>query len=460
MTGLANSPRVLVVDDDASHRRMLGLVLSNKGCEISYAEDGAIALEILNGGSDFDFILLDMRMPGLDGLSTLKEIHRRRHTAQVVIMTAYAEVRAAVETVKLGALDYLTKPIDVPELLNLMNQSSRSQDRKEQVSSESATAASANGRFGMIGQSDGMKSVYDLIERVAPAEATVLITGESGTGKELVAAAIHRNSARGDKTLMSVNCAALPEHLIESELFGHVRGAFTGAETNRPGRFESADGGTIFLDEIGDMPPSAQAKMLRVLQEGTFEPVGSNESRQVNVRVVAATNKDLTVEVKEGRFRQDLFYRLNIVSIHLPPLRERREDISVLAEHFVSRYGKRNRKKISKLSESFLACLRTHEWPGNVRELENAIERCVILARSEELTTELLPPNICGKEITQAIAPNGHAPDEGMKTISEVERELILRTLDAFNGNQSQTARQLGISRQTLINKLKQYRAD
>ncbi|MCX7013693.1 MAG: sigma-54 dependent transcriptional regulator, partial [Candidatus Sumerlaeota bacterium] len=271
--------------------------------------------------------------------------------------------------------------------------------------------------------------------------------------------AIHRGSPRSDHPLLSVNCAALPEHLLESELFGHVRGAFTGAERDRIGRFEAADKGTIFLDEIGDMAPAAQAKMLRVLQEGTFEPVGSNTAKRVDVRVIAATNHDLAAEVEEGRFRRDLYYRLNIVAIALPPLRERREDVPSLANHFIAQYAERNRKRVAPAAGPFLDCLMRYDWPGNVRELENSIERCVILALSDDLTPDLLPPNIRAAAPESLPAPAGAAAVP-LTTLYEAERELILRTLDACHGNQSQAARQLGISRQTLINKLKQYRGE
>jgi two-component system response regulator HydG len=458
--------RILIVDDDASHRRMLGLVLSNHGFDTVEVPGGAEALGRFAAGERYDFVLLDMRMPRIDGMATLREIQRRRHDTRVILLTAYAEVRAAVEAIKLGAVDYLSKPLDVNELLALMDKvrppaTSGLPSTASREKTEETEETAPPGRFGMIGRSSPMKELYGMIEQVAPSEATVLITGPSGTGKELAAAAIHNNGPRGAGPMLSVNCAALPEPLLESELFGHVRGAFTGAERDRSGRFELANGGTLFLDEIGDMPATAQAKILRVLQEGVFEPVGSSQSRRVDVRIIVATNKDLTREVEEGRFREDLFYRLNIVAIHVPPLRERKEDIPELANHFIAVYAERNRKEIGSAQGEFLQRLSRHDWPGNVRELENTIERCVILALSDELTVDLLPPNIRGLSTEEQAppAPRDETIETPLMTLQDAERELILRTLEACQGNQSWTARRLGISRQTLINRLKQYRA-
>lgn len=447
--------RILIVDDEPNHRRMLNLVLSNKGYA---AEEAPTAVEALGrlSNTTYDFILLDLRMPGMDGMQFLREFRRLGYNAIVVIMTAYAEVQTAVEAMKLGAADYLTKPLDVEEMLGVLDRAETPRALAPEIP-PSIVVPADQGRYGMIGQSQAMRQVYSLIERVAPTEATVLITGESGTGKELVARAIHEHSARNERPLLSLNCAALPETLLESELFGHTKGAFTGADRSRAGRFEAANGGTLFLDEIGDLHPAAQAKMLRVLQEGTFEPIGSNETKQVDVRLIAATHCDLQQAVSEQSFRQDLFYRLNIVSIPIAPLRERPGDIESLANHFVQFFALRNRKKIRSVSSEFLHALVQHDWPGNVRELENVIERCVILALTEELTPDLLPFKVQPSlgQLSSGFTQSGRH----LSTLQGAERDIILRTMEACHNNQSEAARQLGISRQTLINKLKQYRS-
>ncbi|MBM4332940.1 MAG: sigma-54-dependent Fis family transcriptional regulator [Deltaproteobacteria bacterium] len=450
---MSEKPRILVVDDEESHRIMLRAVLKDEGYEVVEAADGPEAVRAVEQ-EPFDLILLDVRMTTMDGIEALTEIRKISPLIPVLIMTAYASVKTAVEALKAGAFDYLTKPLDIEELKILIEKALELYHLRE----ENLTLKERLGvRFDfskIIGKSRKMQELFDTLSLVAPTDATVLLLGESGTGKELVANSIHHNSQRGNQPFIKISCAALPETLLESELFGHEKGSFTGAIARREGRFQLAHRGTIFLDEIGEMSPTTQTKLLRVLQEKEFEPLGSPRTVKVDVRVVAATNKDLTREVKEGRFREDLFYRLNVVPISLPPLRERKEDIPALAAHFFRLYRDKNQKGLKDISGKAMDLLMRYDWPGNIRELENCIERAVIMARGEVIAPADLPSHIqalfVGRETQEFNLPSGIS-------LEQVEKALILKTLDDAGGNRSRAAEILGINRRTLQNKLKEY---
>ena len=448
--------KILIVDDDEVHRMMLKANLSREGFELSEADNGLSAVEAVRDGF-FDLVLMDIRMPKQSGIDALKEIKEISPAIPVLLITAYAELESAIEAVKLGAKDYIQKPIDVEKLkvtiMNLLELNSLRQENellKERLGREFSTSK-------IIGSSPKMQELYHMVAMIAPTDSTVLIQGESGTGKELIADLVHENSTRANGPLVKVNCTALPDTLLESELFGYERGAFTGANQRKQGRFELASGGSLFLDEIGDMNPSVQAKLLRVLQEHTFERLGGNKTISVDVRIIVATNKDLESEVKDGNFREDLFYRLNVVPITVPPLRERKEDIPLLAEHFLTYYAAKNHRPVKDIFPRALDLLMRYDWPGNVRELENTIERAVIIAGGEQLTEADLPINI------QALVDDLQTPDTGVmagRTLKEVERDLIIKTLEQTGGNRTRAAKILGITRKTLQNKLKEYQID
>ena len=445
--------RILVVDDEESHRIMLRAVLKEEGYEVSEASDGTEAVKAVGEGP-FDLILLDIRMKTMDGIEALGEIRKISPLVPVLIMTAYASVKTAVEALKAGAFEYLTKPLDIDELKILIEKALEVYHlRAENI----VLKERLGDRFNfskIIGRCPKMEEVFDTLSLVAPTDATVLILGESGTGKELVANSIHHNSPRASQPFIKVSCAALPETLLEGELFGHEKGAFTGAIARREGRFQLAHRGTIFLDEVGEMSVTTQTKLLRVLQEKEFEPLGSARTVKADVRVIAASNKDLEREVKEGRFREDLFYRLNVVPVSLPPLRERKEDIPALAAHFFAFYRDKNRKELRDISGKAMDLLIRYDWPGNIRELENCMERAVILARGEIIAPADLPGPIQAlskdREIQGLNLPSGIS-------LQEVEKSLILKTLDDTGGNRSRAAEILGINRRTLQNKLKEY---
>ena len=402
----------------------------------------------------FDVILLDIRMTNMDGIEAMAEIRKISPLVPVLIMTAYASVKTAVEALKAGAFDYLTKPLDIEELKILIE---KALDHYHLRTENLVLRERLGDRFDfsrIIAISAKMKSLLETLVMVAPSDATVLIMGESGTGKEVIANAIHHNSPRAGEPFIKVSCAALPETLLESELFGHEKGAFTGAVARREGRFQLAHRGTIFLDEVGEMSPALQTKLLRVLQEKEFEPVGSARTVKVDIRVITATNRDLEKEVKEGRFREDLYYRLNVVPLLLPPLRERREDIPPLADHFLAIYREKNRKPVRGISGKALDLLIRYDWPGNIRELENCIERAVILSREEVIVPADFPPPIL--MLSQEDRTDGFAIPSGI-SLEEVERVLIVKTLDETGGNRTRASEILGINRRTLQNKLKQY---
>jgi two-component system response regulator HydG len=445
--------KILVVDDEASHRTMLRAVLTAEGYAVSEAADGADALRVVEQEA-FDLILMDLRMTTMDGIEALTGIRRISPLVPVLIITAYASVKTAVEALKAGAFDYLTKPLDLEELKVLID---KALDHYHLQAENLSLRERLGDRFDfsrIIGQSAPMKALLETLALVAPTDATVLILGESGTGKEVIANALHQNSPRVAQPFVKVACAALPETLLESELFGHEKGAFTGAVARREGRFQMAHRGTIFLDEVGEMSQATQTKLLRVLQERAFEPLGSSRTVTVDIRVIAATSRDLLTEVREGRFREDLYYRLNVVPLTLPPLRERREDIPLLADHFLAIFREKNRKAIKSISGKALDLLTRYDWPGNVRELENCIERAVILARDAVIVPADLPPQIHmqleGPGDAALALPYGISLDE-------MEKALILKTLDQTGGNRTRTAEILGINRRTLQNKLKDY---
>jgi two-component system response regulator HydG len=451
---LSNS--ILVVDDDQAHRGMLRTMLRSWGYAVSEAADGDAAVAQVRERA-FDAVLTDVRMARLDGIHTLKSILEYNPALPVVLMTAYSSVETAVEALRLGAYDYLAKPLDFEALRHTLQQAiehSRLSVENRELRRQLSDAAA---RPGILGRSPAMLAMQETIATVAPSEATVLITGESGTGKELVARALHSGSARADKPLVTVNCAALAENLLESELFGHEKGAFTGAERRREGRFVQANGGTLFLDEIGEMPLPLQAKLLRALQEGEVQRVGSDAPLTVDVRVLAATNRDLREEVARRRFREDLYFRLNVISLEVPPLRERGEDIPVLAAHFLERFAGRNRKSLRGFSPQAMDSLLRYSWPGNVRELENAVERAVILCNGDLVTRRELPAAVM--EAAPAEEPSSAAVQGVLAglPLDEVERRAIEETLRCAGDNKSEAARQLGITRATLHNKLRKY---
>ncbi len=446
--GMAYKGRVLVVDDDADVRCGVMEVLRVEGYEVDTASDGFRAVAKLSE-LEPDLLLTDLKMPGMDGIELMQRARKLDPERPILVMTAFAGVDTAVSAMRLGALDYVPKPIDVPSLLRTVQQAIEQRVRRRQLE---RCRARADGSGELLGTSAEMLRIHELVERVGPSHASVLITGESGTGKELVAAALHRASPRAAGPLVRLHCAALAETLLESELFGHEKGAFTGALARHHGRFQQAHGGTLFLDEIGELSASVQVKLLRFLQERQFERVGGNETVTVDVRVVAATNRDLKREVAEHRFREDLFYRLNVVSIELPPLRERQSDVLPLASRFLERFAHKNGCAVPRLSDDALQVLTTHTWPGNVRELENAIEHAVVVCRGDRIETEDLPATV-------HLARSDERPLVPGSTIAEVERYMILRTLEHTGGCKAKAARMLGISERKIQYKLHEYSA-
>ena len=446
---------ILIVDDDATHRYMLKTMLSKWGWNTQEADDGTTAVETVQKKS-FDAILMDVRMTKMHGIEALEKIHAVNPAIPIVIMTAYSSVDDAVAAIKKGAHDYLTKPLDFDRLKLTM---SRALEHK-QVVSRQEDAQSGNKReldaSGIIGRSKPLQELMDMISYVAPTEATVLISGESGTGKELIASALHRNSKRRQGPFVKVNCAALVENLLESELFGHEKGAFTGADRRRDGKFLQASGGTLFLDEISETSAAMQAKLLRVLQEHEIQRIGGQETLRTDTRVIAASNRDIKEEVDNGRFREDLYYRLNVVTLHVPPLRDRREDIALLAEFFMEKFAEKNNRKVAGITPHCMNILIRYPWPGNVRELENAIERAVILMRGEHIDEDSLPLTI---RDWHSDGDRDTANDQTRvpESLEEAEKLVITRTLQETGGNKSEAARRLKITRKTLLSKIQKY---
>jgi len=449
-----NQKLILVVDDEEVVREMLEDTLTGEGYRVETAGDGREALEKIERLNP-DVVLLDNRMPELTGVEVLEFIHRTGNQIPVILMTAYGSTEVTIQAMKLGAFDYIVKPFKLNDLLLVLQKAATMQKLTSEVDALRRELGQHEPGGALIGQSPQMQEIYKIIGRVADTDVTVLIQGESGTGKELVARAIHMNSSRQGQPFIKINCAAIPENLLETELFGHEKGAFTGAGNRKLGKFEIANKGTIFLDEIGEMSQSTQAKILRVLQDREYERVGGNETIKVDVRIVAATNKDLQKAVEEGSFREDLFFRLNVVSIHMPPLRERQADIAELVGYFLNRYNRQMNKKIQGFSPEAMQLLQRYSWPGNVRELQNVCERVVVMATGPIITADDLPFNIqaAGKGLDLA-AHRGRMTLKEM--LMDVERQIIITALQENNWNRTITAQQLGISRRSLYDKIKQ----
>ncbi|HVN36591.1 MAG TPA: sigma-54 dependent transcriptional regulator [Myxococcota bacterium] len=449
---------VLVVDDEELYRRSLERILTRVGHEVLEARDATEALAIAAAQS-VDLVLADVRMPGINGLELVRQLHEMHPDLPCIVVTGFGGPEQSIEALRAGAFWYLEKPFDrgqldaVRKLVDQAIEHGRLKAENRQLQRELRSKY----RFeNVIGASPALRSVLDLVAKVAETDSTVLITGESGTGKELIARALHYNSRRAERRLVTVNCGAIPEELLESELFGHVRGAFTSAISQREGRFALAHGGTIFLDEIGDMSPNLQVKLLRVLQDRTFEPVGSSKSQTVDVRVVAATNQDLERAIREGRFREDLYYRLNVIPIEVPPLRQRPDDIPLLVQHFLDVMHQERGTRVDSISEEALALLCRHDWPGNVRELENLIERLSVLRGEGEIRIEDLPANLRGHKAAPLAAPS--VPETGLdfrEVVDRFESELIRQALEQTQGNKNRAAQLLGLNRTTLLEKIK-----
>jgi DNA-binding NtrC family response regulator len=462
---MAKKGSILIVDDEEVMRDVLDSLLTGEGYQVEVARTGEEGIDKFQQ-KPFDLILLDVSMPGIGGLRTLEEILKLDAETVIIMITAYATFDTAIAAWQRGAFNCIRKPFDNREILGLIAAGIRRRRKDEERRALKQTLKRSTGSKEIVARSDKMMEILAFVEQVAPARTTVLVTGESGTGKELIARAIHNQSARSDKAFVTVNSANLPTELLESELFGHVRGAFTGAVAAKKGYFEVADGGSIFLDEIGTISMETQAKLLRVIQERDFTPLGETTRRQVDVRIIAATNVDLKQAVVEGAFREDLYYRLNVISINLPPLRERREDILPLAQHFVRKYSDENGKHIAdQLSPEVLSLLENYRWPGNVRELENVMERAVIISRTdaigrEDLREEIINPELAAAQASgQSIATQIDL-SQGISFYDEVNRfqvELIRRALEITGGHQSRAAKLLGLNTTTLNSKIRYY---
>jgi two-component system NtrC family response regulator len=448
--------RLLVVDDEQTQREMLERILARAGFCVRTASDGKQALELLQA-DDFDLLLTDQRMPVVDGLQLLEQAQRLQPRLPVVLMTAYGTVSTAVEAMKRGAADYLTKPFDRDELLLVVDKAIRQRRLEDEVASLHGVLKDRTQLGSIIGVSPAMQEVFSLIERVSFADVPVLITGESGTGKELVARAIHQGSHRASAPFVALNCGAVPETLLESEFFGHERGAFTGAVRSHAGRFEQASGGTLFLDEIGTMRVDLQAKLLRALQEQEVQRLGSQRTRKVDVRILAATGENLEEAIRRRTFREDLYYRLNVVPIHLPPLRDRREDIPLLVRHFVESGARKFSREVPGIAQDAMERLQRYPWPGNVRELENCVERLLVLSRGPRLGLSDLPASLRDGIAASSPGANGFdLPPEGVR-LSEVESHLIRQALKRCRGHLGSAARLLGISYKTLQYRIRKY---
>ena len=464
---LPEHKQILVVDDEPNLRKVLSAQLQRDGYEVHTAEDGEQALEVLRE-HHIDLVITDLKMPKLDGMELLRRVVEMDEELPVVMITAHGTVDNAVEALKTGAFDYITKPFDQAEVRTIVQKALLTRDLSAAEATRAPEAVAPEGaRYGIIGQSPAILGLYAVLDRVADTPTTVLITGESGTGKELVARALHENSSRSQKPFIKVNCAAIPRDLMESELFGYERGAFTGAVGSKPGRFELASGGTLFLDEIGSIPVEMQVKLLRALQESEFERVGGIKTIRVDVRLVAATNSDLKKEIASGTFREDLYYRLNVVPIRLPPLRERSDDIPLLCKHFIRKFNARLKKKVAGIEAEAEGALMSHPWPGNIRELENVIERAVLFSNGSLIEPSDLPHEVRdgggGPRAAMASQPSlAEATSiDGLKeqvkaAMSRLERDLIQRALDQTGGNVTHAARLLKISRKGLQLKMKE----
>ncbi|HTP26626.1 MAG TPA: sigma-54 dependent transcriptional regulator [Anaeromyxobacteraceae bacterium] len=458
-------PHVLIVDDELNIRRVLAAMLAREGYEVTATADGEQALAVLQK-TPVHVVVTDLVMPRIGGMELLGQIGAQFPDVPVIVITAHGTVDSAVQALKAGAFDYITKPFEQDELKKIIAKATRAHE----IERQNVHGPAADGeKPPLIGQSASMRQIYDIVAKVAESPSTVLITGESGTGKELVARELHRGSPRRDRPLIKVNCAAIPKDLVESELFGYERGAFTGAVGSKPGRFELADGGTLFLDEIGEIPVEMQVKLLRALQESEFERVGGIKTIVVDVRLIAATNRDLTALIADGRFREDLYYRLAVVPISLPPLRDRKEDIPLLVQHFIAKYNQRLGKRVERVDEDAMQALLSYSWPGNIRELENLMERSVLFSESPVIHGTTLPDTVRERAAGPAVpiaavgplgsiaAPSGASMKEIVRQAqAELEKELISRALEETSGNVTRAAKRLQISRKSLQVKMKE----
>jgi two-component system nitrogen regulation response regulator GlnG len=470
--------KLLLIDDEEDVRYSIQRIFDSPDIELATAASGEEGLKVIPKFKP-DLVLMDVRMGGMTGLETLRKIRATEPKLLVILMTAYGTTQTAIEAMKLGAYDYLLKPFDIPKFKEIVANALKAANDMKQVVSYQPLLESEDYELGIIGRSPQMQQVFKLIGQVAASDATALVTGESGTGKELVARAIYHHSDRSEQPFLAVNCAAIPEQLLESELFGHEKGSFTGATTQRIGKFEQCNHGTIFLDEIGDMTPTTQTKILRVLQNGTCERVGGNQPIHVDVRIIAATNKPLEAAVAAKQFREDLFYRLNVVRIHIPPLRDRRDDIPLLVNYFIEKLAREHQRQPKSIAASVIKALEKYHWPGNVRELENAIRRAHVMAKSDAILLSDLPPEISGASsggtpvpsssdvVGEATATDAAAlarllfqwakRDPKLKIIPAVERELVIQALKETNNNQVHAAKMLGITRATLRKRIDKF---
>lgn len=449
--------RILVVDDELNMRLVLKAMLTKAGYEVLVAEDGLVALDTLKTG-DISVIVTDLKMPRLDGIGLLERVIKEYPAIPVIIITAYGTVTTAVSALKSGAFDYITKPFDQDDFRNIIKKAVRTRDLNQ---TEIILPTGEIERYGIVGTSAAMLEIYETIRHIAPVNTAVLITGETGTGKELIAQAIHKSSPRKDNPFIKINCGAITEHLVESELFGYEKGAFTGAVMTKPGRFELAHSGTLFLDEVGDLPRDMQVKLLHVLQNQEFERVGGIKTIKIDVRIIAATNKNLQQEVREGRFREDLFYRLNVFPIHLPPLRERQDDISPLMDYFLERNSQRLGKSIQAVTDEVKELFRQYPWPGNIRELDNMIERLILMARDNRINIEDMPDEIRyfieSAPLSAEVSAEKPLKDLVKDHTEDVEKQLIIKVLEECGQNVTKTAQQLGCSRKGLQLKMIKY---
>ncbi len=461
-------PSILVVDDEVNIGRVLAAMLRREGFKVKAVLDGAEAMAELKL-RPWSLVISDLKMPRVDGDQLLEHIQEHYPDTPVIIITAHGSIGSAVEALKKGAFDYITKPFEAEEIRAAVEKAVRARALNASAlhgAGRGGAGSTLSGRYGMVGDAPAMREIYRVIERVASQPSTVLITGESGTGKELIARALHAHGSRADRPFIRINCAAIPSNLIESELFGYEKGAFTGAEHTKPGRFELADKGTLFLDEIGEIPLEMQVKLLRALQESEFERVGGIKTLRVDVRLVAATNRNLQEAIEDGSFREDLYYRLNVVPLRLPPLRERTADIPLLVEHFIEKYNARLSRAVRGVSEAALELLQRYPWPGNIRELENVIERTLLFADNDVIDEDDLPPDLKASDADGLPIPALHLPapsgEGGLKDVireatTRVEREYIVRALEETGGNVTQSAKMLKISRKSLQNKMKEF---
>lgn len=451
------SESLLLVDDDRGMCEMMQSALQKRGYEVEWRTSGPEALERI-AERDFSAVITDLNLGDISGLDVCKQVNENRPDIPVVVITAFGDMKSAIAAIRVGAYDFLNKPLEMEALIHSVSQALQHRRLREEVKRLTEEARTARTFGELIGQSSAMRRVYDLIHRVSGTDSSVLVTGESGTGKELVARALHTESQRANRPFVAINCAAVPANLLESELFGHVKGAFTDAKSSRRGLFERANGGTVLLDEIGEMPVEMQPKLLRVLQERKLRPVGGSVELSFDTRILAATNRDLQSEVEDGRFREDLYYRLNVVEIHVPALRSRGNDVLLLAQHFVTELAERMNKPVSGITSEAARKLLDYDWPGNVRELQNAIERAVALTRFDRITVEDLPERIGTYQSTR-IAPID-MDAEHVLTLQELEKRYIERVLKAVGGNKTRAARLLGLDRRTLYRKLERYEAE